>query len=292
MSKNASKKMQVAPGQRTAQDLGTSRQSKKNSKDSTRAREESGTTRPNKNGDEKPLIELEKSTQHIYKLALENRLYMAPVPRLERVLDIGSGYGFWAIDMAKTHPASEVSGFDLLPAPSGVHPKNVTFKTYDCCESWPYPKDYFDLIHIRGLFGSIQNWPALYQRVLKHLKPGGFVEHLEWSLHIRSADGKLSSDPMFSQWSQNVVNAGAISGKTYEIAENMAGLIDEAGFEDVVEEGHWWPIGSWSGDAKMQEIGRMNLIHWERKLEARYLSLFQKSPNVSCAGVIDVRRAY
>jgi hypothetical protein len=187
--------------------------------------------------------------------------------------------------MAKANPAAEIRAFDLLPTPSGRHPKNFTFETHDCCESWPYPKDYFDLIHIRGLFGSIQDWPALYKRALKHLRPGGFVEHLECSLHIRSADGKLSSDSMFSQWSQNVVSAGAISGKTYEIAENMAGLVDEAGFEDVVEQGHWWPIGAWSGDAKMQEIGRMNLLNWELALEARSLSPFEDSPNVSLAAV-------
>jgi hypothetical protein len=187
--------------------------------------------------------------------------------------------------MANANPAAEVSAFDLLPLPSVSHPKNVTLKTHDCCESWPYPKDYFDLIHIRGLCGSIQNWPALYKRALKHLRPGGFVEHLEWSLHIRSADGKLSSNSMFSQWSQNVVSAGALSGKTYEIAENMAGLVDEAGFDDVVEQGQWWPIGAWSGDAKMQEIGRMNLINWERALEAWNLPPFEESPNVSGAAV-------
>jgi hypothetical protein len=188
--------------------------------------------------------------------------------------------------MAKENPAAEISAFDLLPAPSGRHPKNVTFQNHDCCESWPYPKDYFDLIHIRGLFGCIQDWPALYQRVLKHLRPGGFVEHLERSLHIRTGDGKLSSNSMFLQWSQNVVSASALSGKTYEIAENMAGLVDGAGFEDVVEQGQWWPIGAWSGDAKMQEIGRMNLLHWERALEARSLSPFEDSPNVRRAGVI------
>lgn len=286
MSKNASKKIQFVPCQRTTNDLASSRPLKRHSKDNVEVQGESGTKKSNNYRNEQYLIELEKSTQHIYKLLLENRLYLAPVARLERALDVGSGYGSWAIDLATANPAAEISAFDLLPAPSGRYPENVTFETHDCCESWPYPKDYFDLIHIRGLFGNIQDWPTLYQRALKHLRPGGFVEHLEWSMHIRSADGKLSSNSMFSQWSQNVVSAGALSGKTYEIAENMAGLVDEAGFEDLVEQGHWWPIGTWSGDSKMQEIGRMNLMNWERVLEARSFSPFGDSPNVRRAGVI------
>ena len=281
MSKNASKNIQVVSGQHRPNDLTSSQPPKRRSKDNVTIRADGGTRNSNNYRDTQHLIKLEKSTQHIYKVALENRLYLAPLARLERVLDVGSGYGFWAVDMAKSNPATEVSAFDLLPASSGPHPKNATFRTQDCCESWPYPKDYFDLIHIRGLFGSIQDWPTLYQRALKHLRPGGFIEHLEWSLHIRSADGKLSSNSMFSQWSQNIVSAGAISGKTYEIAENMAGLVDEAGFENVVEQGQWWPIGAWSGDAKMQDIGRMNLVNWVRALEAQSFYPFEDKSNVS-----------
>lgn len=39
---------------------------------------------------------------------LEGKLHLAPVTKANRVLDVGTGTGIWAIDYADEHPESEV----------------------------------------------------------------------------------------------------------------------------------------------------------------------------------------
>ena len=46
-------------------------------------------------------------------LCMGGALYMAPVEDAQRVLDIGTGTGIWAIDYATDHPEAEVIGLDL-----------------------------------------------------------------------------------------------------------------------------------------------------------------------------------
>ena len=52
---------------------------------------------------------------HIYRFALDNKLFLAPVPKdkLLDVLDVGCGTGLWCIDVADENPQAQVLGFDL-----------------------------------------------------------------------------------------------------------------------------------------------------------------------------------
>jgi methylase of polypeptide subunit release factors len=52
---------------------------------------------------------------HIYNMLLGGRLYVAPLDRPQRILDIGTGTGIWAIDIADQFPEAEVIGTDLSP---------------------------------------------------------------------------------------------------------------------------------------------------------------------------------
>jgi hypothetical protein len=41
-------------------------------------------------------------------------------------------------------------------------PTNCRFEIDDARDEWTYPPDFWDYIHIRGLFGSIDDWDVLY----------------------------------------------------------------------------------------------------------------------------------
>lgn len=56
----------------------------------------------------------------------------------------------------------------------------------------------------------------------------------------------------------------------------MASLIQEAGFVDVVEKKFKWPVGPWSSDPKLKELGRWNLLNWEEGMEGWAMALYTR----------------
>jgi methylase of polypeptide subunit release factors len=51
---------------------------------------------------------------HIFCL-LTGGLHLAPLTSPQRILDLGTGTGLWAIDAADKYPTAEVIGTDLSP---------------------------------------------------------------------------------------------------------------------------------------------------------------------------------
>lgn len=51
----------------------------------------------------------------ILLIAWDEKLYGAPIDKPQRILDVGTGTGIWAIDMADSFPSAEVIGTDLSP---------------------------------------------------------------------------------------------------------------------------------------------------------------------------------
>jgi ubiquinone/menaquinone biosynthesis C-methylase UbiE len=83
---------------------------------------------------------------------------------MQRVLDVGTGTGIWAIDFADEYPNTAVLGTDLSPIQPSMVPPNCRFEIDDARDEWTYPNDYFDFVHIRSLFGSIGDWNELYKQ--------------------------------------------------------------------------------------------------------------------------------
>ncbi|KAI9830533.1 MAG: hypothetical protein M1819_005491 [Sarea resinae] len=158
-------------------------------------------------------------------------------------------------------------GTDLSPVQSNVGPPNVRFDIDDCCSAWTYPPNSFDFIHVRSMLGSVEDWTTFYKECMSHLKPGGYIEQAEFSVIAKSDDDTLSPGSALDEWGKFSVRAGEISGRSFQVGEQMQDWIKEAGFVDVVEQRYKWPIGSWSSDPKLKELGRWNLVHWEEGME-------------------------
>lgn len=48
---------------------------------------------------------------HIHRLKLDGQLFRSPIPRdVSRILDLGTGTGIWAIEMADEFPTAKVIG--------------------------------------------------------------------------------------------------------------------------------------------------------------------------------------
>jgi SAM-dependent methyltransferase len=183
---------------------------------------------------------------------------------MQRILDLGTGTGIWAIDVADEYPSAEVIGTDISPIQPSWVPPNCRFQIDDAQLPWTWPPDNFDYVHIRNLHGSISDWPALYEQCFTHLKPGGWIEDLEFD--IRTQSDLVGPDHVYNQWNDLFAECGERMGKTFKISTKMKGYIEEAGFVDVVERTWRVPIGGWSADPKLKRVGLYTLLFLDESL--------------------------
>jgi len=48
-------------------------------------------------------------------------------------------------------------------------PTNVQFEIDDFESEWTYPEGSFDYIHVRSLFGCVQDWPRFYAQCMRYV---------------------------------------------------------------------------------------------------------------------------
>lgn len=89
---------------------------------------------------------------HAVRLAFDNRHYFAPLERPTWILDVGTGTGIWALDVADDYPSARVIGVDLSSIQPTAVPPNLEFQIIDADEGWDF-NERFDLIHTRLMNG-------------------------------------------------------------------------------------------------------------------------------------------
>lgn len=180
-------------------------------------------------------------------LLLGDRLHLSPVPEsVSRILDIGTGTGIWAMDMADRFPAAQVIGTDVAAVQPNWVPPNCQFEIEDAEDDWLFEKNYFDFIHARELLLTIHDWPRLIAQSYECLQPGGYLELGMTYPRTCCDDGSLDLKTSYFRETADLF---------YEMAEKMGAPIDdcrlwkdqmmEAGFVDVQEVVYPIPTGPW-----------------------------------------------
>jgi hypothetical protein len=164
-------------------------------------------------------------------------------------------------DFADEYPHTEVIGTDISPIQPTWVPPNLKFEIEDCTQTWMFPDNSFDYVHIRLLYGSISDWDALFDEAYRVCKPGGWIESHEASAMARSDDDSIPPDSALAQWGKFFIEGGDKLGRTFRILEgdiqkkNMARL----GMEKMGVFEFKSPLGAWPKDPVMNEIGRYGL---------------------------------
>ncbi|KAF8459795.1 S-adenosyl-L-methionine-dependent methyltransferase [Kalaharituber pfeilii] len=189
---------------------------------------------------------------HIWRI-VTGTLHLAPIENPERILDLGTGTGIWAIDMADQYPDAQIIANDLSPIQPKNVPPNLTFEIDDCESLWPYSRP-FDLIHARTLAGAIRDWPALYAQAFEHLKPGGWMEVSDFRQKTYCVGGHkpgAACVQLAHLWNKAVTSLGKHSNPA---ALHKQWMID-AGFINVQEKIVHLPQNPWPADKREKELG-------------------------------------
>jgi hypothetical protein len=78
---------------------------------------------------------------------------------------------------------------------------------------------------------------------------------MEMSIIWKSDDGTVTDDHPLNEWSRITIEAVKKIGKTFENAQFTKENMIKAGFVDVIEQKYKAPVGAWSSDPKLKEVG-------------------------------------
>ncbi|WZH46858.1 S-adenosyl-L-methionine-dependent methyltransferase [Fusarium acuminatum] len=187
--------------------------------------------------------EAEDLIHELFRIVLDGKLYEAPIgDNPQNILDVGCGTGIWAIDMADMHPSAEVVGVDLSPIQPNFIPPNCRFEVDDINKDWTFPENIFDFIHIRYMTGTVPSWPELLKTAQRHVKPGGWIEHVELWGDARADDDSMSPDSPLKTWVKIFEEVGKKIGNPF--FWNPADAFKEAGLQNISERKVKVPIGT------------------------------------------------
>lgn len=191
---------------------------------------------------------------HIWKLLLgENHL--APLTEPQNILDLGTGTGLWAIEIADKFPSAHVTGTDLSPVQPSLVPPNCEFVVDDFEQEWIHKDNTFDFIHGRLLLASVTDYPKIFQRAFAATKPGGYLEFHDIDPESYSDDGTLTPGSKAAEWGKLFKEGCARAGRPILPLEEYKRLMEDAGFVDVQQVIKKRPHNAWPKDKELKRIG-------------------------------------
>lgn len=234
-------------------------------------------------------IEMERldNQYEIIKILLDGRLYLAPLshkspPR--KIIDIATGTGRWAIEMADEFPTASVIATDLSPVQPQLVPPNLSFEiddgyvhlfsslhparrqlTGNSNDDWQESEQWYnvDYIHFRVTVAAWSDWSWMIRTAFERLRPGGWLEMQEPDCDIYSDHRQIRPETnALKQWFADLQRASILANRPIHVVPHLKRMMIEAGFIDVHEKVYKIPINGWPRGSRLKRIGEM----WQHSL--------------------------
>ncbi|GAW21143.1 hypothetical protein ANO14919_106600 [Xylariales sp. No.14919] len=238
--------------------------------------------------------------------ATDGRLFFAPISKNPlKILDLGTGTGIWAIEIADKYPSAEVAGVDLSPIQPIWIPANCKFMIDDVEDTWENGRDW-DFVHLRNMIPILKNPVQLLKNAYENLKPGAWIELQDVDGMVHCDDGTLPPDWPILVFTNIMVEAFAKFGTKSHAAVFGGQYLAEAGFVNIQHNSIKLPYGTWPRDKTMRLIGlyyrtaaeqflpamgavHMPMLGWQpEEIEAFFASCrdAMRDPNVHAYGMM------
>lgn len=204
----------------------------------------------------------------LQKYLFSKQLFFAPIiDNPKEILDIGTGTGLWAIEMADRFPVARVKGWDLSPNQPDNAPRNVTWELFDCTEdTWFRRPSCLDYIHVSMMFGALPSYEELIRKAKEYLVPGtGWIEFHELLPEVFSDDNSIPERWAFGRWLELYRHSSSQMvqpARPVMIADKLKQWLERVGYVDIHEFVKKIPISPWSENLRLQNMGKM----WKQNL--------------------------
>ncbi|KAI0180029.1 S-adenosyl-L-methionine-dependent methyltransferase [Hypoxylon sp. FL1284] len=209
----------------------------------------------------------------VYLKTFDGELTSVPLEAPTHILDIGTAVGEWAIDIAELYPDCEVVGTDIGNIFERRVPQNVFWEIDDAELEWERPSNHYDLIHLRDMSGSFTDWHHIYLSAFNAIKPGGWIEVLDFddSKGMNSFHSLFQPGSIIHKVVTDVHEAAKLHGKPRGVGHLEPRFLVNAGYVDVQLTEHAIPLRTDDGST-----GKFWLLALLNGLESKFLRLLTK----------------
>ncbi|KAJ4157925.1 uncharacterized protein LMH87_008480 [Akanthomyces muscarius] len=193
--------------------------------------------------------------KHVMLMELTGgKLLFAPIgEHPQKIVDIGTGTGIWAIETGDAYPSASILGIDLTPIQPLWVPPNVEFIVDDCEQDWLL--DNVDLAHFRFMAMILKDVPLVMQHAYESLRPGGWIEFQELLGRPYCDDDTMKSDDPFKVLYEIAGEAYQKLGLSTSLPAELEPVLLSAGFENIHCKVVKVPIGTWAKDKTLRLVG-------------------------------------
>jgi len=168
-------------------------------------------------------------------------------------VDVGAGFGFWAIEIARDYPNARVVGTDISPVPCSDAPPNCTFSIESLFDGLSFLTGSVDILHSMGLLSEIpaSKWSDYLAESYRVLKPGtGSAMFVEGDPRVYSENNTIPPNSELSQWMNALDLVHEARKNTMIDPQSLESLVMAQPFVKVNMQ-HWrLPVNTWPQGSK------------------------------------------